>query len=506
MEIALLWTLHLVFASALAAAAAARLASPARPRSVWGLVTLAIAPLAALHAYLTLRAFELRFDDGIAHAPWWFSIALLVAHLAVSAWIVLRARNGSALFGWSSARLIFAAGLALGFNVATLRVLDLEARLELSGLRTEAGRVAYELVPQIADEDENAAGVYERVANELFEGQEALDLGPFKDALANNASLAANDSAVRQVLERSAKALVEIRAASQRPHCQFEAGNATDLVVVPRVLPVYRLTQLLALSARVRAQDGDVAGAVEDVLAALRMCTHLARAPTLLGLAAGSVARAEVCATVLALAASDSLQGADLGRLHEALAEPYAPLMRSATRMEEAFGLASVSSLLADGETKFSGVGESLFEWTGPLLYAPFLLRKDVLGYRAVIAELLALSDAPPAQLRAAADDAASRASVRSRGVLASVMAPNMARVFLQVRRTDALVELTRLALAAAREKLATGRFPAEFGPWSGPVENVRFTSDGASLTLVRTDAEDFGAPLEVALPPRATR
>ena len=73
----------------------------------------------------------------------------------------------------------------------------------------------------------------------------------------------------------------------------------------------------------------------------------------------------------------------------------------------------------------------------------------------------------------------------------------------LQVHNADARAALARLALAAAREKRNSGSFPTAFGAWSGAVSDVRIESDGTTIVLSRTDADELGSPLEVSLPPR---
>lgn len=500
----LLWIAQASFALLAGAAGTALLASTPRTTGAWIVALLAVLPLLALHLLLTWSVAELRFGQGVEHAPWLFAASLFALHGLGVVWLLRRGVSGATLFGWSAGRLAVGALVAGGFSFAILRVLNLEARLTLSKVRAEASAIVFELAPAAPSAELNAAPVYERAGQELFGGEDFVELDDYDDALSNRAPLEADRAELRRLLERCAPALDRVRAASALPYCHFAPKDGRELVRVPSVMPRFSLARLLCLEARVRAHQGNLAGAVDDVLAALRMSEHVARMPTLLALAVGTAMRTETLGTLLHVASLDGVGADELARLGEPLGVDFATLAPAATRWEEAHGLALLEAALVDGDTEFAGFIDGGYEWIGARLYAPFLLEGDLRGYREVMAELLALSRLTHRELASATADDRIGESVRRRGILASLMAPNMTRVLDHTHQGDAQTALARLALAAARERLAHGSYPTNFGPWSGSTEGVRIEGDGSAIRLLRTDPS--GADVEVSLPPRPPR
>ncbi|MCY3001236.1 MAG: hypothetical protein NTV21_05475 [Planctomycetota bacterium] len=499
-----LWIAQLTFSVLLAGAGTALLAPAERMRGAKALAALSILPLLALHAVLAWQAAVLRVEDGVLHAPWRFSASLFALHLVAGVGLFGWARTGRTLLGWSGGRLALGALVAAAFSFTTLRVLNLEASLSLAGLRSEAGQTAYELAPPISDPALDAGPIYERANKELFEGDDWLDLSDFTALIAGKAPLEPELASVRAALERAAPWMDSVRNATRLPHCRSTPTGADELVRVPRILSWIGLTRLLCLEARVRAASGDVEGAVEDCEAALRLSEQLAGMPTLISLAGGSVARAEVLPTLLHVVSLDGIRAEHLARLDAQLSRPFARLAHDALRMEEAFGLALIGSSIADGTSEFVGFSEGRAGWLTPPLYAPFLLKDDVRGYRELMQELLLESRMSFEQLaELAQDDSSMAARARAHGTIAAIAAPNLRRVLLQVQRNDALVRLARLALQSSRERLATGSFPTTTGKWSEGPDEVRVEGDGSSIRIFRADPSESGKSLEVSLPAR---
>lgn len=503
MGLAALWIAQATFSVLLAAAGVAGLASDPRSRRAQAVAALAILPSLTLHGVLAWQAAVLRVEHGVLHAPWRFAVSLFTLHLVASVGLFVWARAGGSFLGWSRGRLAFGAFIAAAFSVTTLRMLDLEARLSLAGLRSEAGRIAFELVPAAPDAASDAAPIHERAGAELFEGEAALDLTDVAAMLSGEVPLDAENIEVQKALARSRPWLDGVRAASRLPYCRGIPSNPDEVVTVPRVARWFGLNRLLCLDARTRAAQGDVAGAIDDCEAAERMSVQLARMPALISLLAGSAMRTETLPTLLHVASLEGLRDEDLVRLDACLEASLAARCPGAIRMDEAYVLAMLGSAIAEGRTSTVGIPDGLPSWLTPPLYGPFLLREDLDGYRKVMQAARAESELSFEELaaRLAEDGDAVVAEARSHGVLAAFAAPNVRRVVLTVHQNDARVRLARLALRAERERRTAGSYPTQVGEWSAGPDNVRVEGDGRSIRILRDDPSDAKKPLEVRLP-----
>lgn len=500
----LLWILQLAFALLMFAAALAwgRRRSSSLRRSA---VALALLPLLALHGLLAWKALALRFDVGVLHAPWVAATALLGLHLIGAALLWLRDRRGTGPGSWSAGPLLLCALVALALDLSTLWNLELRARLRASSLRLEAGRIAWRESPPRPADHANAAPIHLR-ASQVFDGREPVELVAWRPALRDMAVLDTVDPALRSTLAGLADELASTREAARLSACWFEPkpgeprlGDVEDMVSVPPIAPLLALGDALALEARVRAADGDGAGALEDVDALFALATHLAQTPVLIT-TLGAVAIRDVGVTTLAhVLSEDSLEQAELEHFELRGDRSLAALVPRALAMEEAYGL-SMLGLVAQGDTALTDLGDwKLPERLDVELYNVFLLDADVAGYRETMGELQARAREPLAEfLEAPSID---QAQVRSRGVLATLFVPNLRSTLLAMHRSDARLELARLALAAARYRSRTGRYPTSLTELPASSQAVDLEGDGSFVRLVRTGLEEGEEALELRLP-----
>ncbi len=478
MHLALLIALQLAFSMLLAAAGAAYSARSSKRALGLSLLVAAVALPGAFHGLLVWKALSLRFELGVEHAPWPAALGLFLAHAAVLPWVLTVARRRAL----SPVPLASAAALALALACGLYWNLELRARVILLSARVEAGRIAYRVAPGRVDPAENAAPLYEEHVAELFEGPAALHPGPWRDVLRGEAELTADDPELRALLDRAGPALARARETSRLPRCSFETGAGGDYEVVriPSVLPLYSLAEVLALEARVRAQDGGAADALEDVEAIYRIAEHLAQTPlpTLL-MTAGAV-RELGDRTLVHILSAPELDAGDLSAfvLHRA-----SSLVESAPDMialEEAYGLGMISSM-ADA---------------GPL-EPYFVLRAEaeLAGYRATMAEL-----ADRARRLGDAKDAEPGRAPATRGLLAGLLAPK-ASLLPALVRSDAQGELVRAALAAAHVRSARGTWPRGTDELGVGFERVLLEGDGAFVRITLAEPGTLEPAPELRLP-----
>jgi hypothetical protein len=496
----LLATVHLAFSLLLLAAALAWGATrPPVARRI--AVALALAPLLAFHGLLLWKTAFLRFDVGVLHSPWRLATALLLLHLVGAALLLARARREPGAGAWPAGTLALAALFALALDATTLWNLELAARLRLGDLRVEAGRIAWRESPPRPEDEENAALRYQRAA-ELLEADEELGR-ELRVVLGEQAALDLDDPALRAVLLRLAPALEALRAGARLEACWFEPEpqfpGADELVGVPRILPLMQLADALALQARVRAADGDLAGALEDVEGLLALSDHLARTPVLISLMGACRVRDLAVGALAHALVAEEVGPSSL----EDLALPVGPVLVAGTAralaMEEAYGLSMVG-LLARGDVGLGDGGWRPLSRLDAALYKVFLLEDDVAGYRLSARELQQLARAPLAEVLAAPEPEARE--IRGRGLLASLLVTNVRRMVLMAHLSDARVELGRLALEATRYRLEHGAYPTSLDELEVDAPGVELEGDGSWVRFLRPDLSDDDRPLDLRLPP----
>jgi hypothetical protein len=304
-----------------------------------------------------------------------------------------------------------------------------------------------------------------------------------------------------------APALERVRAGARLEACWFEPEpqfpGADELVGVPRILPLLQLAQALALQARARVADGDLSAALEDVEGLLAMSDHLVQTPVLIGLLGACAVRDLGARTLAHALAAEGLPSSTLQGFELRPGPDLAALTPRALAMEEAYGLSMVG-LLARGEVGLVGDGWQPLSRLNAALYKIFLLEEDVAGYRLSARELQELARAPLAEVLSAPEPDARE--IRGRGLLATLLITNVRRMVLTAHRTDARVELARLALAAARFRLEHGAYPTSLDALGVEAPGVVLEGDGSWVRFVRLDLSDDDRPLDLRLPPAIGR
>jgi hypothetical protein len=223
--------------------------------------------------------------DNLVRTTWfYYSLTWLVAFALASAFLLWRglrrpeagvARPASV---WPRGRLWLGLGgavLALGL---TFWNMDLAARADLAIARQEAGAFLLSLTPPPVAESENAARVYAEAVKNLGEPvespwSEAAHRGP--DA---RESVDWKSPYVIGLVKKHEDALALFRKGAAMPRCNFDRQRSLLDAVTDggplRGFPRGAAT-LLAVDARVKAAEGNLPRAFEDVSATLGIVRHL---------------------------------------------------------------------------------------------------------------------------------------------------------------------------------------------------------------------------------------
>ncbi len=240
-------------------------------------------------AFVSLWSCEFIQPEVVQVRTSWFyySLAWLLAYVLLSiSWLRRGLRRpGPGLArpaaSWPISKLwLGLGGAVLAFGL-TFWNMDLSARADLAIARQEAGAVLLSTTPPPVPEAENAARVYTDAVRDLGEPirddvQEAAFRG-----LDTNKPVDWKAPFVAELLKRHASALPRLREAALMPRCNFDRRptllDAADRITFDSMEPrLRRGATLLAIDARVRAMEGNVARAFEDIGAIFGMVRHVA--------------------------------------------------------------------------------------------------------------------------------------------------------------------------------------------------------------------------------------
>jgi hypothetical protein len=186
---------------------------------------------------------------------------------------------------WPRAVIAIALCASIAAYIGTLLYLDAGARRELAKVKAEAIQLAESVAPAPVPDEKNAALAYDQA----FEATQELNKrGTKRIWFINISSERAPDFATEEVAEflsEYAPALALLRKAASMPSYYIEAQYVPPdpNMQTPPLLPFHTAGYLLALDARLRAAEGDMRGALEDVATSWGMARHIAEMPTDLG-------------------------------------------------------------------------------------------------------------------------------------------------------------------------------------------------------------------------------
>jgi hypothetical protein len=499
MELALLLVAYFASACWLSAAGAAW--SSRFPQRSWtrALGRVLSTLLSALHLGALAFVAYMRWEEQLAGLPVFLLVALCLAHLAVSEWFFVLARRGESWLGWSAARHAVAGLITLGFAGGIFRLSELQASFELSHLRVQAGETAWRFSPPRARPEDDAAPIYERVAEQLFGGPDPVEERKLEEFFDNARPRTAENAELVAALAARGPALDELVAASERAACDLDVFARGDTNYPPYV-ELMRCMRLLELRSSVRASQGDLNGAARDLRAVLDMLEHISRSPTLIALSGAASSRrvvAHECAYVLA---HPEATAATVELLAGARRVQFAALLPAAVEMELAGFHARLYEYLEAPSRSDESLGNELIGRLGTGLYKVVHLRDDLAHLERAFDGLRALALADPRDAAGLERQANSIRAAAEEGVLARTMVPTTVRYnVIFAHRADARQELFDLACRAVRARIASGSYPATL---DGLPANVVYELDEQGFVLRRTDWGDD--ELSFAVPPRA--
>jgi hypothetical protein len=292
MGVALIWVEGLMVAVLTVALATAWAARGRSARWLWPAVV--YLAFFAPAGFLALATYNWNSDFSPFLRTNWigYTLSWFVAFALSAAFVMWsgRRRLGAGLARpaavWPRRRLWLSLGgaaLALGLTVWNV---DLSVRADLAVARQEAGALLLAMTPPPVADAENAARIYQEAAKDLPKDSKEYQ-NPWRDAARRGVDAREpadwKDPYVVGLVKKHEGALVLLRKAATTPRCNFDYQRGMFDSVrdsSPDFLSsIGRGIVPLAFDARVKATQGNLAGAFEDVTAILGIFRHLAGYP-----------------------------------------------------------------------------------------------------------------------------------------------------------------------------------------------------------------------------------
>jgi hypothetical protein len=434
----------------------------------------------------------------------------------------LRGRGGIVrASAWPGGRLAIAFVATVWMLVMTFWILDLSIRQQGASMQAKAAAILASVAqPHVADRD-NALFDY-KAAYEAFGSLE--DLPDEWRQKWNNSSdpngVDPRDPQLRAFLDGKAEALRLVRHGATRSGCDIEQNfDPTELSsLAPDLQWAHRLANLLCLSARVRAADGDANGAVEDINAIEALVEGVGSSPGTICMLVGIGIDGLAFQTMQSQANLGRLGARDLGRIRVDGSLSWHRQLQRLMVMEEVFRLGVLAGLaegrysLNDLTPTITGLsyeptwGEEAVKRPVNYAYRLFILPEEVQAnarLSAKIRELAALQypQAADGWKKLQAQDANS-----CMGVVPQVYMPEYGQFTALAAEADARRAVLSTAVAACWYRTARNQCPgkiddlvpeylivAPVDPFDG--KGLRFKSDGDKVVIysIGPDAVDDG-------------
>ncbi len=503
---------------------AATVACAARLKRRWVRVVLSAAAglgLAAAGAAVTLvtATLEERWETTR-----WFGYSLSWAvGVSLGALLLiafgLRSRGEKLMPGgreWPRGKLLLAGLAAVALLLATFWNMDAAVRLQLAALRAEAGALALSVTPARIPDRDNAAPLYEEAFEILLPQSKWPPEWQAKStqwfAIAHTASPQAlnwDDPDLVKFLARQAPGLELVRRAAAKPDCFFEKDySPRPDTLIPETQHMRGCALALSLEARVQAARGNLAAALTNVAAILRMARHAGTNPFLIGFLVSVAIETIGRDTLEKVLAQGQPTAADLAVLRDLEPVHYRQALRRSLKMEEALGL-SMFVMASEGDVAVvegrANEDEPAFA-VGAALWRLFYLPEDLDGYRQWMRQF------GGSLLRPYADGAESDAQLARpeasipRGYISRMLIPASAKVTHAAARGDVSRRLVLLGTAVAEYRAREGHYPAKVDdlvpkylaavptdPYSGKPLRMVADADGVAVYSVGPDLKDDG-------------
>lgn len=457
--------------------------------------------------YLALPDFAWAFQAALVLAGG-FLLGAIIIYIRGLRWREGIARAAT----WPCGRLAVALLVAAWMHVMTIWIADLAIRQEAGSMRVRAAVLTMSVVPPRLAGSDNAALDYMRASMVMGPSEDLPEAWREKwtgSQDANCPDLDANDPQLRAFLRDKAEALRLLRRGAAKSGCRFEYNyyDQTDFgIVAANELAIQKLQQLLWISARLSAVDGDANGTVEDINAMLALAEDTGSCPLKTSILVGMGCDGLALQAIQDLAGDGKLDSAAMARIRFGEGPSWQGRLQRAMLMDEAYRL-TVLADVGEGRTTMEDLGELVnVDVVETMAYRLFGLPEDIVVNNRVSAGLRKLGPKPYWQAKAGLEELDRQYRRHRGGLIMCMLIPMIVQPPLLATEFDARRAAAGTAVAACRYRTARGRWPdkledlvpdylivAPTDPFDG--KPLRFKSGGDKIVIysVGPDAVDDG-------------
>lgn len=506
---------ELLAASCLMIAVAA--VNGARCRDVlyrWLIVVTGVLAPAGCWAAVTFLAIWLRVARGVGPtARPWILGTMTEIFLIIALIIIIRGMRRRRAANWAAWKLSLVFAAVCVISLLTFWNLDLAARDRLGRLRDRADAIMAATFPPRIPDTHNAARVYEQAFKSLDMATDrkiidwAIPVCRWLNSPEGAGAVGRpSDAQIRGILKKYERGLHQLRRAAAMKQCSFGIYWSSDElqnVLLAEVSNMRSASELLAADARIRATDGDAAGAVADLNALFAMAEHVTRKPTMITAMAAINIESRAAESMEFVLARCGVSESELASLKIEPLFSHMRVIRSALRSEEAFGLSALAKL---GEPGVWAIPRQYLPEVVIPMYRVFLLDDEIEGYNVAVREWRKLREMPYYESRELWKTLPERIRMEQTGFFVTQKLPAVSRYPVRAAKGDARHRLARLAAAAEMFRIRTGALPENLDklvpeyieaiptdPFDGKPLKMASNSDGAVIYSIGPDAKDDG-------------
>jgi hypothetical protein len=329
-------------------------------------------------------------------------------------------------------------------------------------------------------------------------------------------------SALRGELAKAAKALKEGRKLADMPNGRYPIEWAPDFLTtrLDHLQEARAVGNLLHLDGLLRAQEGDVDGAIRSVEAVLNAGRSIGDAPTAIAQLIRISQRAIAVGMLERTLAQGEPTPAVLAELQRRLEEEDTHLTFLIVARGERAGDDRLMESLEQGSLNRSGIQNTLDSIVGPdgapmsdrlSLYLPGSIKSQRAAMLRFMTEAVEIAKLPPEQQKGPLERWA--AAARSQPVLVKLLAPALTKVAAACQRSNAQLRAAVVLLAAERYRQERKQLPRSLAelvqagylkaiptdPYDGQPLRFRRLDDGLVVYAVGPDGQDNGGNLRRA-------
>ncbi len=366
---------------------------------------------------------------------------------------------------WPRLKLAAALATALLLELMTFWNLDLAVKNQIAAARLEAGALSLSVAPPQVPDSLNAALIYEKAFKLIGDEQwpKAWKFTPSKDGVEIDPA----DPVFIELVKSRQPAIELIRRAAAMPDCFFarDYAHPSFTMLLPEIGPLRKASRLLILDAHARIARDQRQTALDDVHAMFRIADHLQREPILITMLVSIGIRNEACRTLEFLLNNATFTQQELGTLRLDESISGVQLLGRAMTAEEAFGIATFGQFADENPflmfRQIPGEPDNGGSAPGASLFRVFMFNDELHGYRDLMEQFRQAAALPWTQAHAKMQEIEGQLGSRREGMLASMLCPSLLRIHIKVLHNECLMQMSRLALAAARYRAVHNSDPA---------------------------------------------